>query len=383
MTMEYRKIPGSDDAVSTIGIGGSHLHESPMKELQSLVDYALERGVNLVDTAMSYPEPMERLGAALEGRRHSVLIQMHLGLTFPNGQYARTRRVDDVKKGFQSQLQGLRTDYADIGFIHYVDEAGDFEEIFSSGLLEYARDLKRAGVIRYLGFASHNVEICRRFLEVDDFDLCMFSVNPAYDFDPVGNVPFPEYDTSGQERLSGAKQRTQFYQECVKRGVGIQVMKAYGGGTLLDKKTSPFNRALSIYQCLQYALDRPAVLSCLLGVKSKREMEEAVGFYGAAREEKDYSDIAGMQHREMQGVCVYCNHCLPCPANIDIAAVHKYLDLFLAGDLLAKEHYLSMSHRAKDCLDCGACEKNCPFHINVRGRMRQAVELLERDIITP
>jgi predicted aldo/keto reductase-like oxidoreductase len=78
----------------------------------------------------------------------------------------------------------------------------------------------------------------------------------------------------------------------------------------------------------------------------------------------------------MRGTCVYCNHCLPCPAEIDIAAVHKYFDLFKTGDVLAKEHYRALRKNAKDCIECGSCEKNCPFQVNVREKMRQAVVLL-------
>lgn len=376
--MEYRVIPKSGEKVSSIGIGGTNMHEISIAEFRHIVDYALDQGVNLIDTAMSYPEPMDMIGSVLKGRRHRVLLQMHLGFTFPNGQYMRTRKVDEVTRGFQSQLKSLGTDYADMGFIHYVDDAEDFNEVFASGVFDYAMKLRKEGVIRHLGFASHNVDICSRFIETGEIDICMFSVNPAYDIDPVGNVPFPEYDTSGQESLSGSQKRAMFYRECVRRGIGIQVMKAFGGGILLDKKTSPFGRAMSVYQCLQYALDRPAVLSCLLGVRSQKDMEEAVGFYSSGVKEKDYSFISDMQHREMRGLCVYCNHCLPCPADIDIAAVNRSLDLFLAGDHLAKEHYLLMSRRARDCTECGSCEKNCPFHVNVREKMKQAVELLER-----
>lgn len=375
--MEYRKIPKGNDKISTIGIGGSHLHEISTAEMQRLVNYSLEQGVNLVDAAIAYPEALDKLGIALKGMRNKILYQLHLGLTFPNGQYLRTRKLDEVRKGFEAQLAKLGTDYADIGFIHYVDELKDLEEVFSSGVLAYAQKLKKDGTIRYIGFASHNAAIGHRFIQTGEFDFCMFSINAAYDLDPVRNVPFEELDTTGQDQLAVSQERAGLYRECEKRGIGIQVMKPYGGGVLLDQRTSPFGRTMTIHQCLQYALDRPAVLSCLLGVRSKADMEEAIGFYSSDKEQRDYSFIADMQHQDMRGTCVYCNHCLPCPVNIDIGAVHKYLDLFRAGDLLAREHYFSLSKRAKDCMECGACEKNCPFKVNVRGKMRQAIEILE------
>lgn len=374
--MDYRTMPGGEQ-VSTIGIGSAHLHEISKKGAIELLDYAEEQGINLFDLAMSYPEPFDYLGEALKGRREKFIIQLHLGMTFPNGQYVRTRNLRKVKEAFEEQLKLLGTDYVDIGFIHCVDEMEDYEEVFRSGVFDYAKQLKKEGKIRYLAFASHTIEVCHRFLETNEIDICMFSVNAAYDLDPVNNIPFDELDMTGQDILSVSQSRLKLYRECEKRGIGIMVMKPYGGGILLDGKTSPFEQAMSIPQCLQYALDRPAVLSCLLGVRSKKDLADAVEYYASSKEERDYSFVAGLQHKDMRGTCVYCNHCLPCPADIDIGAVHKYLDLYQAGDDLAREHYLSLSRRAKDCIECGSCEKNCPFQVDVRARMKLAVELME------
>lgn len=374
--MEYRKTLQSDN-VSTIGIGSAHMHEISPDDIRELLAYSQEQGINLIDLAMSYPQPLDYIGRALKGRRDKFLLQLHLGLTFPKGQYVRTRVLSKVKKGFEEQLGQLGTDYIDFGFIHYVDDTEDFEDVFSSGVLDYAKQLKKDGKIRYLGIASHTADICHRFIETGEIDVCMFSVNAAYDLDPVHNVPFDELDMTGQDRLAVSKDRLRLYQECEKRGVGIQVMKPYGGGILLNPGTSPFGQAMTIPQCIQYALDRPGVLSCLLGVRSKADLKDALKYYEATKEERDYSFVAGLQHQDMRGTCVYCNHCLPCPTNIDIGAVHKYLDLYLAGDALAREHYLSLKQRARDCIECGSCEKNCPFHVEIRSKMRQAVELME------
>jgi hypothetical protein len=219
-------------------------------------------------------------------------------------------------------------------------------------------------------------DMCLRFIETDEIDVIMFSINAAYDLDPVGNVPFEDLDMAGQSQLSVSKDRIKLYQECQKRGIGIQVMKAYGGGTLLNEGTSPFGQAMTVAQCIQYALDRPAVLSCMLGVRSKDDLVDAVAYYSASDAERDYAYIAGMQHTDMQGTCVYCNHCLPCPAHIDIGAVHKYLDLYLAGDQLAEAHYKSLPKNASDCIACGLCEPNCPFHVKIIDKMKKAAAVM-------
>lgn len=375
--MEYRKTR-TGELMSTIGIGASHIHEMSAEEIGRLIDYAVERGVNVFDLAMSYPEPFEKIGKALKGRRDRMNLQLHIGMTFPDGQYVRTQHIADVKKGFEDQLRQLETEYIDVGFIHYVDDPADFEEVIAGGTFDYAKQLRKDGKIRYLGVASHSAEICRRFIETGDVDIIMFSINAAYDLDPVNNIPFDGFDTAGYDRLTVSNERAALYRECEKRGIGIEVMKPFGGGILLNPETSPFGKAMSVPQCLQYALDRPAVLTCLLGAGSVSELEDAVGYYSSSKEERDYAFIAGLQHKDMRGVCVYCNHCLPCPSEIDIAAVHKYSDLYLAGDDLAKEHYASLKRNADDCIECGACEKNCPFGVHVIEKMKQTKSIMEK-----
>jgi predicted aldo/keto reductase-like oxidoreductase len=321
---------------------------------------------------MSYPEPFKHIGTALAGRREKFFIQMHLGMIFPNGQYERTRDLEKVKQGFEEQLQWLQTDYIDFGFIHYVDDLEDYQRVFDSGVFDYAKQLKQEGAIRYLGVASHVADICLCFIETGDVDLVMFSVNPAYDLNPIVNLPFDDLDMGNYEKAEAYEQRQRLYRECEKRGIGLQVMKAFGGGILLDEQRSPLGRALNVYQCLQYALDRPGVLSCLLGVRSKEDLILAAGYDDAPAADRDYAFISECQTVDMKGVCVYCNHCLPCPVNIDIAAVNKFLDLYHAGDLLAKKHYQLLPHRAEDCIQCGHCMANCPFGVDVMAKLAQA-----------
>lgn len=79
--------------------------------------------------------------------------------------------------------------------------------------------------------------------------------------------------------------------------------------------------------------------------------------------------------QEQNAVCIYCNHCQPCPAGIDIGFVNRCLDLANSGDELAKEQYLKLSRSASDCLGCGSCEQRCLSRVNVRERMQQAVSL--------
>lgn len=140
---------------------------------------------------------------------------------------------------------------------------------------------------------------------------------------------------------------------------------------LLDAKTSPFHQALTEYQCIQYALDKPSVLTVLPGVRGKADLHRILGFFDATAEERDYSVLGTFAPQDAAGICVYCNHCHPCPVGINIGLINKYYDLALVGDELAKEHYAKLEVKASSCLDCGHCNSRCPFHVDQAKRMKE------------
>lgn len=146
-------------------------------------------------------------------------------------------------------------------------------------------------------------------------------------------------------------------------------MKPFGGGKLLDEKTSMFNQALTHGQCLQYALDRPGVMCVLPGVRTVEDLDLVLAQMEAPEKTRDYSLINELQPQEIEGVCVYCNHCQPCPAGLDIGLINKYYDLTRAGDVQAAGHYENLSKHASDCLHCGHCQARCPFHVRQEKRM--------------
>lgn len=96
--------------------------------------------------------------------------------------------------------------------------------------------------------------------------------------------------------------------------------------------------------------------------------------YEARPEEKDYSIIGEFAPADVTGKCVYCNHCMPCPMKLDIGLINKYYDLTLAGDNLAKDHYMNLEKTAKDCISCGHCNNRCPFRVDQMKRMKEIKE---------
>jgi uncharacterized protein len=359
--MDYRELPRGGGKVSTIGLGAGSYQNASDREIEGMLAYAMDQGVNLMDTVMFEDSTAAPVARALKGKRDKMVMQIHIGAIYPDGVYTRTRAMSKVMRGFELELEKYGTDYADIGLIHYVDDDDDFEGIMApGGIFEYARRLKESGAIRYLGFSSHSPAICRRFIDTGAIDVFMFSVNPTYDFEPKAG------------KIALSSERQELYRECQKLGIGITVMKSFGGGQLLSAKGSPFHAAMTIPQCLHYALDRPGVLSCLPGVGSMEDVKAILGYYDSSTGERDYSFIGELTSKETQGSCIYCNHCQPCPVGIDIGSVNKFFDLAKAGDHLARDHYKRLGKHASDCAKCGACETNCPFRVAIRSRLEEA-----------
>ena len=156
-------------------------------------------------------------------------------------------------------------------------------------------------------------------------------------------------------------------------------MKAYGGGDLLNARLSPFGKAFTPVQALHYALTRPAVAAVMVGCRNVADIQAALAWCSASATERDYTRVFdGLDAKSWQGHCLYCGHCAPCPKEIDIASVNKYLNLALAqGEVppTVRDHYRLLKHHASECIQCGACEKRCPFSVPVRTKMKQAAGL--------
>jgi len=88
------------------------------------------------------------------------------------------------------------------------------------------------------------------------------------------------------------------YCRCEAEVVGISVMKAFSGGQLLKAETLPFGKALTEYQCIQYALDKPGVLTVLPGVRNMDDLKRILGFLNAAPEARDYSILGSFAPQE-------------------------------------------------------------------------------------
>lgn len=380
--MIYRPLGRSGLRLGLIGLGAEHLENAPRETVTAVVHTALDHGVNYIDLFMGSPGVRDNFGHALAGRREEVLIAGHLGATW-DGQYVKSRESKICEEFVHDLLRRLRIDSLGVLMLHYVDDPADCDRIMAAeGLLETALRLKEQGKARCLGVSSHAVPTARRLVESGYIDALMFPVNPLFDRLP-GAIDIDAHwqEEPYREALAASgprRERNELYQACLKADVGIVAMKPYAAGWLL-KPENPIGFALTPVQCLGYALARPGVAAAVPGCRNAEEMLAALAYLDASDGERDFSAVYSSPLLRTVAGCMYCNHCLPCPAGMDIAAIMRLLDAAEGGAAeSARAKYAALPVKASSCTGCCACAERCPFGIDPPARMRKAVAIFEK-----
>ena len=375
--MLYRELGNTGLKVSEIGLGCEGFLGKDERECDRMFSLAFERGVNCMDLYSPNPELHKAVGRAAAAHGVHLVLQAHLCTVWKNGQYMATRNLAEVKTSFEKMMQNLGTERVDIGMIHYVDSEETWNKVISNGILDYAKQLKREGRIGHIGMSSHNPLVALKAVESGEIEVLMFSVNPCYDLLPGDedvNKLFEENSYS-KPLFNIDPVREKLYETCQRRGVGITVMKVFGGGDLLTDD-SPAGKALTVPQCIHYALTRPAVSTVFAGAHTEAELAASLRYEEADEAERDYAAVfATFPKISWQGHCMYCGHCAPCPKGIEVASVTKFLNLAKAQKAVpetVREHYNALRAHAGDCIACGACEKRCPFGVRIIENMKAA-----------
>ncbi len=350
--MRFRKLGKTGLDVSVIGLGLEHLVPLP-ENIEPVVHRAIDRGINYMDMMIWVPEVMSAFGAALKGQRDTVFLAGHLSTAQTKGQYRRTRDAEECETLFHDLLARLDTDHVDVLHISNVDQKKDYKQIVSpGGVLELALRLKQEGKARFVSLSGHTPALALEAVKAGHLDVLMHPFNIAEGAQP------------GKKEL---------LHTCANLGVGLAAMKPFAGGEIFQRETH-----ISPVQCINYTLSQPGVSTAVTGVKNVEELDAALAFLDATDEEKDYGAVIGDFQQGLEGTCTYCNHCLPCPSEIDIASVNRLLVTAQYGvtDQIQAD-YDALSATPSDCIECGDCVERCPFDVDVISKMREAVELFE------
>jgi predicted aldo/keto reductase-like oxidoreductase len=348
--MDYRTLGRTGLEVGVTGLGMQHLD---VPDIIPTVHRAIDHGVNYFDVMIWRAERKTEFGRALKGKRDKVILAGHLSVADSNGQYRKTRDLKECETLFEDQLRRLGTDYVDILHVSYVDEEAEYQEVTRPGnLLDMAQRYRRQGKARFLATSGHVPAITVKMIETGVIDVIMQPIN------------------LGTAAAAGTQDMCHF---CASRNIGIVVMKAFKGGEYMTRE-KPFSPVV----CLSYSLAQPAVATVAMGVKNVAELDANLRYLTASDNEKDFAAAVAEAQHDMKGTCVYCDHCLPCDAEVDIPAVIRLLVMAEHGITPElKAAYGALTVKASACTECGICAERCPFGVDIIGKMRQAVEVFE------
>lgn len=322
MTMATVLLGRTGIEVEKNGFGALPIQRIALDAAASLLQKAYEGGIRYFDTARSYTDSEEKIGAAFgNGLRQKL--------------YIATKTPSQTAEGFwkdlETSLRLMRTDYIDVYQFHnpsFCPKPGD-----GTGLYEAMLEAKRQGKIRFIGLTNHRLPVAREAVESGLYDVLQF--------------PF--------SYLADAKD-VELVHLCAEKNVGFVAMKALSGGLIT-------NSAAAYAALAQYENVLP-----IWGVQRESELSEFLSYIEnppvltpelAAVIERDRKELAG-------DFCRGCGYCLPCPAGIDIPTAARMALLLRRSpteNLLSEESQEKMK-RVENCIHCNHCANHCPYGLD-------------------
>lgn len=257
-----RQLGKTDMAVSIFSLGGSFIisREHEQEKAAELINYAIDEGVNYIDTAPTYGNSEQNIGRAIKNKRDKVYLASK----------TEQRGYDGVMREFEESLQRLQTDYIDLYQLHGIHSHSDIEQIsVSGGALKALDELKKAGNIKYTGITGHkNHNVFLDALEVYDFDCALIPVNP-------GEVHEDSFTKNVIPVLE-------------EKEMGIIAMKVAAYGHLFHGEEIE-----SMDEPLNYVLTQP-VDTAIIGISTRGELEENI------RIAREFSPLSSEQLAELE-----------------------------------------------------------------------------------
>lgn len=345
-----------------------------MEELQKMVDYAMEHGINYFDTAYMYVDGKSEnaIGEALKKYKREDFI-----LTDKSPAY-RIKSKEDVKKIFDEQLKKCQVEYFDNYMVHNINK-NTLSNYRDNDMYGELLKLKKEGKIKHLGFSFHgDPQMLKEVINEHKWDFCQLQLN------------YFDWEVVNADELYNIAQEAK---------VPVIVMEPLRGGFLCNlpdkaaqklKEICP-NETQPSY-ALKWVASHKKVFTILSGMSNLQQVKEAVETF------KNYSDLSEEQVQgakeivkiiQSQGAigCTACKYCMEvCPRGINIAGIFALYNMYKASTqpnrnfmFVYNYNALEESTRADKCIECNLCTRNCPQNLEIPKLLKE-VEVAVKDV---
>ncbi|NOU96320.1 aldo/keto reductase [Paenibacillus sp. LMG 31456] len=333
--MRYTLFGQTGHRVSALGFGAMNLPGVPLQQAGDALNYALDHGINYIDTAAGYRNSEEIIGETISHRRSEYFLA------------TKTNKRDyaSAKEEIERSLVRLKTDVIDLLQIHYVNYVSEFKAAMEeNGAYKAALEMKKAGKVRFIGITGHRPELLTKWISKGEFDQVLFHLNLAQPFALNELIP-----------------------KLTEMGMGKVAMKPLSGGFI-----QPVDKAIRY----PYSQDVNVIISGMVSIDEVKEnlaaMEQEVG--QVERQELEELALQLGTHN-----CRRCNYC-SCPVDVkipDIMISSKIRDVF--GLLPKGEGFFEKQKDSimscadyEPCKEKPLCEQQCPYHLPMQKVVQEA-----------
>lgn len=373
--MQYRRFGTLDWKVSALGFGCMRLpntgeHENINEpEATRMLRYAIDHGVNYLDTAYPYHGGNSELfvGRVLkDGYREKVRLATKLPSWL-------IKAPEDFDRYLNEQREKLQTDHVDFYLLHALGK-DTWHSLRDLGVLKWAEGAIADGRIGHLGFSFHDeYAVFQEIVDAYDWTFCQIQYNYM--------------DTENQAGTRGLKY-------AASKGLAVVIMEPLLGGKLVDPPDpiqkywdTAAKKRTSAGWALQWLWNQPEVSVVLSGMSAMEQVEQNVASADvsainvlASEELALIARVREMYQKICPIPCTKCGYCMPCPNGVNIP---RNFEVYNQGVMYekpdhAREAYtwISEDERASACIQCRECEEKCPQSIPISEWMPRVHEVL-------
>ncbi|MFD2670369.1 aldo/keto reductase [Marinicrinis sediminis] len=337
--MEYRVFGKTGYKVSALGFGAMNLPGVPLEQARETLNYALDQGINYIDTAAAYKNSEEIIGACISHRRSEYFLATKTA----------KRDYEGAKEEIERSLSRLQTDYVDLLQIHYVNYPAEMKEIMSEdGAYRAAMELKAQGKIRYIGLTGHRPEMLAKWIDKGDFDQVLFHLSLPQPFAADDLIPSAN-----------------------RWNMGKTAMKPLSGGFV-----QPVDKAL------RYPVSQD-IHTLISGMVSVQEVDENLRALEAVIEPQEQQELAQLAADMGSHDCRRCNYC-SCPLEISIpdvmisSVIRSKFGLLPKGEAFYEKHKEKLTSCADydPCKEQPLCEPKCPYQLPMQRVIQETASTL-------